>query len=260
MSTRRLHDQGEGISSLQTTQEHVWSKTIGTHLASHPETRTGKARLHSRGSRLNCLFRFQGNSIEIAGWYVDDGLLAADSSTTMKKMVDDIGGSFDIQDLGEPERLLGIRIKHNRDVGTIHLSQPAFINTIAKHLDITIGRPAKSPMDATINYRKTNTDEKPADVPYTSIIGSLNYCTIATQPDILYATNKCAQFTLKLSQVHWEAAKRILQYLLQTRDHSITFHRERRGTDNHPHLLTSFTDADFAGDSNDRRSTSGWVY
>ena len=125
-------------------------------------------------------FRFQGNSIEIAGWYVDDGLLAANSCTTMKRMVDDIGGSFDIQDLGEPERLLGIRIKHNRDIGTIHLSQPAFINTIAKCFDITIGKPAKSPMDATINYRKANTDEKPADVPYASIIGSLNYCAIAT--------------------------------------------------------------------------------
>ena len=125
-------------------------------------------------------FRFQGNSIEIVGWYVNDRLLAADSSTTMKKMVDNIGGSFDIQDLGEPERLLAIRIKCNRDVGTIHLSQPAFINTIAKRFDITIRRPAKSPMDAIINYRKTSTDEKPADVPYASIIGSLNYCAIVT--------------------------------------------------------------------------------
>ena len=91
----------------------------------------------------------------------------------------DIGGSFNIQDLSKPERLLGIRIKCNQDVRTIHLSQPAFINTIAKCFDITIGRPAKSPMDATINYWKTNTDDKPADIPYASIIGSLNYCAIA---------------------------------------------------------------------------------
>ena len=76
--------------------------------------------------------------------------------------------------------MLGIRIKHNWDVGTIHLSQPAFINAIAKHFDITIGRPTKSPMDATINYQKTATDDKPIDVPYASIIGSLNYCAIAT--------------------------------------------------------------------------------
>ena len=103
-------------------------------------------------------------------------------------------------------------------------------------------------------------DDKPTDIPYTSLIGSLNYCVITTRWDISYATNKCTQFTSKPSQIHWEVAKRILQYLLQTWDHSITFHQKRRGTDEHPHLLTSFTDADFSGDSNDRRSTSGWIF
>ena len=70
-------------------------------------------------------FRFQGNSIKIAGWYVNDGLLATDSSIMMKKMVDDIGGSFDIQDLSEPEMLLGIRIKCNWDDSpiTTHIHQ-----------------------------------------------------------------------------------------------------------------------------------------
>ena len=58
-------------------------------------------------------FRFQGNSIKIAGWHIDDRLLAANSSTSMEKMVEDIGGSFDIQELGKPERLMGIRIKHD---------------------------------------------------------------------------------------------------------------------------------------------------
>ena len=98
----------------------------------------------------------------------------------MEKMVEDIGGSFNIQDLGKPERLLGIRIKHSQDTGTRHLSQPAFINAIAKCFDTSIRRPAKSPMDATIDYRKTAADDNPIDIPYASLIGSLNYCVIAT--------------------------------------------------------------------------------
>ena len=57
----------------------------------------------------------------------------------MDKMVNDIRGSFDIQDLGEPDQLLGIRISRNRDMGTIHLSQPLFILTIAKHFDVSAG-------------------------------------------------------------------------------------------------------------------------
>ena len=75
--------------------------------------------------------------------------------------------------------LLGIRIKHNRDAGTIHLLQPTFINAIAKCFDTSIWRPAKSPMDATIDYWKTAADDKPTDALYTSLIGSLNYCMIA---------------------------------------------------------------------------------
>ena len=77
-------------------------------------------------------FRFgNNNSAEIAGWYVDDGLLAAISAESMNRMVKDIEGSFDIKDLGEPDQLLGIKISRDRELGTIHISQPSFIDTIA---------------------------------------------------------------------------------------------------------------------------------
>jgi hypothetical protein len=91
--------------------------------------------------------RFGKRSIELSGWYVDDGLLAEDSTRSMDQMIKDLRGSFDIQDLGEPERLLGIKIKRDRDEGTIHISHPAFINMIAKHFDPTLGKSFKSPMD-----------------------------------------------------------------------------------------------------------------
>jgi len=81
----------------------------------------------------------QGNSIEIAGWYVDDSLLPADSETSMERMIHDIKGSFEIQDLGTPDRLLGIKIAHDRNISTIHISQPSFINTIARRFNISSG-------------------------------------------------------------------------------------------------------------------------
>ena len=48
--------------------------------------------------------------LDIAGWYVDNGLLAAHTAQVMEKMVHDIRGSFEIQDLGEPSQLLGMQI------------------------------------------------------------------------------------------------------------------------------------------------------
>ena len=206
-------------------------------------------------------FRFGSNkSVEIAGWYVDDGLLASNSVESMDRMIEEIGGTFDIQDLGEPDRLLGIKIYRDRDLGTIHISQPSFIDTIARRFDITHGRAISSPMDSSVNlYVSTNADET-IDVPYASLIGSINYCAISTRPDVAFATNKCAQFTSKPTLAHWEAAKRVVRYLLNTRDYGITYQQEGRGVEGYGHNLAGFTDADFAGDVNDRKSTTGWIF
>jgi hypothetical protein len=115
-------------------------------------------------------------------------------------------------------------------------------------------------MDHIISFRKTLPDEESTNVPYASLIGSINYCAIATRPDIAFATNKCAQFTSNPSLMHWEAAKRVVQYLLQTLDHGISYRQEGKGIEGYAHQLAAFTDADFAGDSNDRKSTTGWIF
>ena len=241
----------KGIYGLRQSG-HVWHRTLRTGLE--------KLGFITGEADATVFFRYGEQSIEIAGWYVDDGLLAADSVESMERMVTDIGGSFDIQDLGEPERLLGIKIKRDRNIGTIHLSQPAFIDTIAKRFDISIGKSAKSPMSPDVKLLKTDAEADSINVPYASLIGSINYCAIATRPDISYATNKCAQFTSKPSLLHWEAAKRIVKYLLESREHGILFRRDIKKAEQHIDTLVGYTDADYAGDSNDRKSTTGWIY
>ena len=62
-------------------------------------------------------------------------------------------------------------------------------------------------MDVTIHFQKAAADDVDIEVPYASLIGSINYCAITTRPDISYAMNKCAQYTSKPMTVHWNAAK-----------------------------------------------------
>jgi hypothetical protein len=90
-------------------------------------------------------------------------------------------------------------------------------------------------MDSTIKFLKASADDDTLDIPYASFIGSINYCSIATRPDIAYATNKCAQFTHKLTLVHWEAAKQIVRYLTHTAEHGILFQREGKGVEGYCH-------------------------
>ena len=62
------------------------------------------------------------------------------------------------------------------------------------------------------------------------------------------------------SLTHWEATKHIIQYLLHTREYSITYTREGKGVEGYSHNLAGFMDADFTGDTSDRKSTTGWIF
>ena len=125
-------------------------------------------------------FQFKDDKVEIVRWYVDDGLVATSCAKSMEHTVKDIGGNFDVQDLSEPDHLLRIKITRDHDLGTIHISQPLFINTITCCFDITSGRAVSSPMDPSMDLHMSTDTDNTVDIPYASLIGSINYCTIST--------------------------------------------------------------------------------
>jgi histone deacetylase 1/2 len=87
---------------------------------------------------------------------------------------------------------------------------------------------------------------------YRSTIGGLQYLTL-TRPDISFAVNKVCQYLAKPTTVHWEAVKRILRYIKGTVHTGLQI-RKSPST-----LLSVFTDADWAGNADDRRSTGGFA-
>ena len=91
-------------------------------------------------------------------------------------------------------------------------------------------------------------------IPYLAGVGSLMYVSMATRPDITFATNKLSQFNSNPGLAHWTALQRVLQYLKQTCDYSLTL----RGTQKA--ILVGYTDSDFAGCTNTRHSTSGYLF
>jgi histone deacetylase 1/2 len=87
---------------------------------------------------------------------------------------------------------------------------------------------------------------------YRSIVGALQYITL-TRPDISYSVNKVCQFLHTPTTVHWTTVKRILRYLQGTISLGL---RIRKSTSI---LLSAFSDADWAGCPDDRRSTGGFA-
>ena len=89
---------------------------------------------------------------------------------------------------------------------------------------------------------------------YRSLIGCLNYLALSSRPDICFASNALSSFVENPGEVHWKAAKRVLRYLRGTMEQTLTF-RKTQILD-----LLSFSDADWAGNIDNRRSTSGFCF
>ncbi|XP_039034920.1 secreted RxLR effector protein 161-like [Hibiscus syriacus] len=88
---------------------------------------------------------------------------------------------------------------------------------------------------------------------YRSVVGALQYI-FHTRPDISFAVNKAAQFLQEPTEVHWLAFKRILRYLRGTLETGLWFPAQAQKL----MTLNAFSDSDWGGDVDDRRSISGY--
>ena len=90
-------------------------------------------------------------------------------------------------------------------------------------------------------------------VPYASAIGSLMYVMVCTRPDIAHAMGVVSRFMSKPGKQHWEVVKWIQRYLKGSSDTCLCFTGESL-------KLQGYVDADFAGDIDSRKSTTGFVF
>ncbi|XP_073051273.1 secreted RxLR effector protein 161-like [Primulina eburnea] len=90
-------------------------------------------------------------------------------------------------------------------------------------------------------------------VPYFSAIGSLMYAMMCTCPDICYAMGLVSRYQSNPRRRHWSAVKKILRYLKGTTDYFLCY----QGKDL---TLKGYTDADWGGDLDERKSTSGYAF
>lgn len=88
----------------------------------------------------------------------------------------------------------------------------------------------------------------------TKEFGCLTYAAVCPRPDISFAVGQATRFCKNPGKAHCAAVKRILSYLAGTTTHGILFLVVGRTN------LVGYTDSDYAGDVNIRRSTSGYIF
>jgi hypothetical protein len=129
----------------------------------------------------------------------------------MTSLQDELKGLFNITDLGEPNKLVGIEITRDKEKGTLTISQTKYIESILEKYSMQ----DCTPLDHNIKLeRRDPSGDAPSqngNYNYASLTGSLMYATIGTCPDIAYATNKLCSFNNNPDMAHWAAAKRVLR-------------------------------------------------
>ena len=88
---------------------------------------------------------------------------------------------------------------------------------------------------------------------YRSMIGCLLYLT-ASRPDIAFNVGVCSRFQSNPKVSHLNAVKRIIKYVARTHDYELFYSKESNLS------LVGFSDSNWAGNADDRKSTTGGCF
>ena len=192
----------------------------------------------------------QDNLLCLIILYVDDLLITGSLAPKIEEVRADLKTTFEMTDLGLLHYFIGMEVYQSH--GGIFLSQHRYLRQLLETYSMSNCKPLSCPMDP--NSKLSREDNSPIfeDITkYRRLIGSLLHLTY-TRPDLSYSVSILSQFSSAPRQSHWQAAIRVLRYLANTLDYGLSF---RGGIE-----LVGYSDADWAGDIDSRRSTSGYCF
>ncbi|MBW0580840.1 hypothetical protein O181_120555 [Austropuccinia psidii MF-1] len=139
----------------------------------------------------------------------------------------------------------------------ITLSQQHYIEELIRQHGLEDSKLSMTPIQSNIKL-ETATDEeheefKKLNINYREAIGSLNYLSQCTRPDLAYTVGTLSQFLEKPSLSHWSAFKRALKYLRKTKDLGLTYNMNGS-----PDII-GYSDLSWA-EENKRNSCCGYVF
>jgi hypothetical protein len=164
-----------------------------------------------------------------------------------------LASEFEMKDLGLMHYFLGLEVWQHKD--EIFLSQGRYIIDILRRFGMMDCKFMSTPM--TMNLKKLSDAAADSDLVdptvYRLLVGSLMYL-VNTRPNICFAVSALGQFMCESRQMHWVAAKHVLRYLRGTIGYGLRY------TSSSDLTLVSYSNSDWAGSVDDRKSTSGGCF
>lgn len=200
------------------------------------------------------------HSMIFVALYVDDLVIASDNDKLLKSTKKALSSRFDMTDLGQLKYFLGIEIDQDAAAGSVSMRQTKFAKDILMMFGMDNSNPVRTPQGPGLKLTKNmcengcNHEETMTKVPYRNAVGCLMYLMVGTRPDLAAAVGVLSQFATDPCPTHWQTLKRVFRYIQGTKTHGIKF---QAASDE---KLQGYSDADWAGDVETRRSTSGYAF
>ncbi|XP_022151604.1 uncharacterized protein LOC111019517 [Momordica charantia] len=185
--------------------------------------------------------------------YVDDITLTETHASYIDCLISQLKLRFDMTDLGPLRFFLGLEIAYSSHGISVHQSK--YTKDVLTRFGMLSAKPCSTPI--ALSSAHTSSLCSDADAKnYRSLVGALHYLTFS-RPNIAFAVSKLSQHLHSPTDEHLVAAKRVLRYLRGSVGLGLIF--QKGCCLDHSLRLTAYSDSDWAGDSNDRRSTIGFV-
>src|SRR4051812_48764381 len=209
----------------------------------------------------NCIYaKFKSGKYIFLILYVDDILLASSDVSLLLETKKFLSSNFDMKDLGEASYVLGIEIHRDRKNGVLGLSQKAYCEKILKKYNIHASNATPTPIVKGDSFGKFQCPKNQYEidqmksVPYASAVGSLQYAQVCTRPDLAFINGVLGRYQENPGIEHWKMVKKALRYVQGTKGLMLTYRRSDSLE------IKGYSDADFAGDKDDRKSTTEYVF
>ncbi|KAH9689071.1 hypothetical protein KPL70_015335 [Citrus sinensis] len=193
--------------------------------------------------------------------YVDDMLIASKNRDEIERLKKQLASKFEMKDLGDAQRILGMEIRRDKKNGSVWLTQKSYLKKVLERFSMDDKtKPVCTPLAPHFKLsssscpRSQEERDYMARVPYASAVGSLMYAMVCTRPDISQAVSMVSRYMHNPGKNQWLVVKWILRYLYETVDVGLLFKKDCC------QQCVGYCDSDFAGDLDKQISTTGYVF
>jgi Reverse transcriptase (RNA-dependent DNA polymerase) len=210
----------------------------------------------------HCVYRSEkGFSHIIVSLYVDDLLLFSNDLRALTAFKAAVSTRFDMKDLGEAKFVLGMEIIRDRAQRSIALSQASYTREMLRTHTMVACNAADTPVQTGVRLAPPAEGFKanPTAIrTYQAAVGALMFAAICTRPDIAFAVGQLSQYASNPDKSHFSALTQCFRYLRGTIEYRLSYKGTGRVQD--APTVVGYSDADWAGDLGQRRSTTGYTF